>query len=56
MLRKVKSVTMAVGSCGNGMGKTSELRGRRISMIKWLNDLHLALEASLQTEQLEAWC
>lgn len=44
-------MTMRAGSYGNGQVKTFEMRGRRISMTKLLNDLHLALETSVKTER-----
>lgn len=53
---EVQNVTMRVGSYGRRQVETFEISGRRVSMIKLLSDLHLALDDPVKTEELEAWC
>lgn len=47
---EVQNVTMRVGSYGRRQVETFEIRGRRVSMIKLLSDLHLALDDPVKTE------
>lgn len=48
---EVQNVTRRVGSYGTGQGKSFEMRGRRVAMIKLLNDSYLLFDASVKTEK-----